>query len=150
MNHKKPPILADKFLSWFCKSELLEEVQGDLHAHFQITGEQDKKWRSALKYWIQVFQFIRPFAVKRSKNLNQIDMYKNYLKVVWRNMFKHKVFSVINISSLSVGIAACLIIFLFIKDELSFDNFHTKKDNIYRLCELQTWDGTIPQKVPIT
>lgn len=150
MSQRKPPVLADKFLLWFCKPELLEEVQGDLYANFERTYEQDGRRKSQWKYWIQVFQFIRPFAVKRSKNLNQIDMYKNYLKVVWRNMFKHKVFSVINISSLSVGIAACLIIFLFIKDELSFDSFHTKKDNVYRLCELQTWDGTIPQKVPIT
>jgi len=63
-------------------------------------------------------------------------MIKNYLKIAWRNIWKNKVFSVINIIGLSVGMAACIVIMLFVVYEKSFDNFHTK--NIYRLNEVQT------------
>jgi putative ABC transport system permease protein len=63
-------------------------------------------------------------------------MIKNYLKIAWRNIWKNKVFSAINIIGLSVGMAACIVIMLFVTYEKSFDNFHTK--NIYRLNEVQT------------
>jgi putative ABC transport system permease protein len=61
---------------------------------------------------------------------------KNYLKIAWRNIWKNKVFSAINIVGLSVGMAACIVIMLFVSYEKSFDNFHTK--NIYKLNEVQT------------
>ncbi len=63
-------------------------------------------------------------------------MIKNYLKIAWRNIWKNKIFSAINIIGLSVGMAACIVIMLFVSYEKSFDNFHTK--NIYRLNEVQT------------
>ncbi|MEQ8626035.1 ABC transporter permease [Ekhidna sp.] len=60
-------------------------------------------------------------------------MLKNYLKLALRNLSKRKLFTIINAVGFSVGIAFCLLIFLFIKDELSFDEFHINKDNIYRI-----------------
>lgn len=63
-------------------------------------------------------------------------MIKNYLKTAWRNIWKNKVFSAINVIGLSVGLAACIVIMLFVAYEKSFDDFHTK--NIYRLNEVQT------------
>lgn len=75
-------------------------------------------------------------------------MLKNYLKSTWRNLIKYKSFSTINISSLAIGIASCMIIFLFVKDELAFDSMHKK--NIYRLCEVQDFPGTETQKVALS
>ncbi|HVS94647.1 MAG TPA: ABC transporter permease [Mucilaginibacter sp.] len=63
-------------------------------------------------------------------------MIKNYLKVAWRNLWKNKVFSAINIVGLAVGMAACIVIMLFVHYEKSFDNF--QPDHIYRLNEVQT------------
>jgi len=60
-------------------------------------------------------------------------MIKNYLKVAWRNLVKNKVFSLINILGLTIGITVCMMIFLFIMNEFSFDKFHKQKDNIYRV-----------------
>lgn len=60
-------------------------------------------------------------------------MIKNYFKIAWRNLSKNKVFSMINILGLTIGITVCLMIFVFIMNEFSFDNFHEKKDNIYRV-----------------
>ncbi len=66
----------------------------------------------------------------------------NYLKIAWRNLIRNKVFSFINITGLSIGLACCMLIFLYTKDELSFDRFHEKKDNIYQLtCKITEKDG---------
>jgi putative ABC transport system permease protein len=60
-------------------------------------------------------------------------MLKNYLKTALRNLWRTKVFSLINVLGLSVGLACCMLIFLYSKDEISYDRFHEKKDNIYRI-----------------
>jgi putative ABC transport system permease protein len=60
-------------------------------------------------------------------------MIKNYLKVEWRNLVKNKVFSFINILGLTIGITVCMMIFLFIMNEFSFDKFHKQGKNIYRV-----------------
>lgn len=60
-------------------------------------------------------------------------MLKNYIKIAIRNLFKHKAFSLINIIGLAGGLTCCLLIFVFVNDELSFDKFQSKKDRIYRL-----------------
>ena len=60
-------------------------------------------------------------------------MIKNYFKIAWRNLAKNKVFSLINIFGLTVGITVCMMIFLFIMNEFSVDNFHANEKNIYRV-----------------
>ncbi|MEO0572167.1 MAG: ABC transporter permease [Bacteroidota bacterium] len=60
-------------------------------------------------------------------------MFKNYLKIAWRNLLKNKGYSIINIGGLAIGLACFLLIAIFISNELSFDNYHTKKENIYRV-----------------
>ncbi|HTH57833.1 MAG TPA: ABC transporter permease [Cyclobacteriaceae bacterium] len=60
-------------------------------------------------------------------------MFKNYFKVALRNLTKHKFFSFINIFGLTVGITSCLLIFIYVTDELSFDKFHANASNIYRI-----------------
>ncbi|MEM6380052.1 MAG: ABC transporter permease, partial [Bacteroidota bacterium] len=74
----------------------------------------------------------------------------NYLKVAIRNSWKNKMISFINIFSLALGIAACLLIYLFIQDERSFDAFHTKSAQIYRLDEVQSFPGTNTQNVALS
>lgn len=60
-------------------------------------------------------------------------MFKNYLKTAWRNIRKNKLFSAINILGLSIGIALCFIIMLYVQDELSYDRFNKNADNIARV-----------------
>lgn len=60
-------------------------------------------------------------------------MLSNYLKIAYRNLVKNKMFSAINIFGLAIGIASCLLITLYVVDELSYDKFHEKGDRIYRL-----------------
>ncbi len=60
-------------------------------------------------------------------------MLKNYIKIALRNLKKHRTFSFINILGLTGGLTCCLLIFIFVSDELSYDKFHSKKDRIYRI-----------------
>ncbi|UJH69168.1 ABC transporter permease [Allomuricauda sp. SCSIO 65647] len=60
-------------------------------------------------------------------------MFKNYLKVTWRNLIKNRVYSIINIGGLAIGIAACLLILQYVMFEFSYEDFHEKKDRIYRV-----------------
>jgi len=60
-------------------------------------------------------------------------MIKNYFKIAWRNILRHKGYSIINVSGLSIGIAACLLIFVVIRYELSFETYQPNYKNIYHL-----------------
>ncbi|MDE2830085.1 MAG: ABC transporter permease, partial [Gemmatimonadota bacterium] len=60
-------------------------------------------------------------------------MFRNYLTVAYRNLVRYKVYSAINITGLAIGIAFCILTFLYIRHEWSFDAFHEKADRIYRV-----------------
>ena len=77
-------------------------------------------------------------------------MLNNYFKIVFRNLSKQNLYSFINVFSLSLGIAACIVIYLFVHDEQSFDQFHSNADNNYRLEEVQSFTGTNVQKVALS
>jgi putative ABC transport system permease protein len=61
-------------------------------------------------------------------------MFKNYLKIAIRSLIKQKVYTIINVVGLSVGIASCLLIVMFVMNELSYDKFHTKAEKIYKVA----------------
>ncbi|MBV9986593.1 MAG: ABC transporter permease [Chitinophagaceae bacterium] len=64
-------------------------------------------------------------------------MLKNYLRIAWRNVIKHKVYAAINISGLAVGIAACILLFTVVKYELSYDSFQPNYQRIYHVATEQ-------------
>ncbi len=69
-------------------------------------------------------------------------MIRNYIKIAWRNLLKNKGFTAINIIGLSLGIACFIVIAMFVIDELSYDKFHAKADNIYRVHSDISFGGT--------
>src|SRR5579863_2609828 len=60
-------------------------------------------------------------------------MFSNYLRVAFRNLWRHKGFSLLNILGLTIGMSACFLVFLYVKFELSYDDFHSKGDRIFRI-----------------
>ena len=66
-------------------------------------------------------------------------MVRNYIKIALRSLWHNKVHSVINILGLSLGIMCCILIVLFVNDELTFDRFHKKADRIYRVFASEDW-----------
>ena len=77
-------------------------------------------------------------------------MLKNYLLISLRNIRQSPLYAFINIFSLAIGLTACMVIYLFIRDERSFDAFHAKNESIYRLDEIQNFPGTNLQKVALS
>ncbi len=79
-------------------------------------------------------------------------MLKNYFIIAWRNITRHKAYTIINVAGLALGICACIVIFLVSRYELSFDTFHPGKEFIYRvgskIKEMVRSDGDIPPPAP--
>src|SRR5215813_8797890 len=67
-------------------------------------------------------------------------MIKNYLKTAWRNLWRNRTYSFLNIFGLAIGIACAGLIFLWVEDELNWDKFNVKKNNLYFVRENQKYD----------
>lgn len=134
-NKRIPPKLGVRFLLWFLKKDLAEEVEGDLEEQFYKQLHKTTPFRAKLNYWYQVFNYLRPFAIRNLNllHLNPFFMYRNYFKIAIRNLSKNSIFSAIHILGLAIGAAACLLIFQYIHFERSYDQFHEQAENIYRV-----------------
>ncbi len=69
-------------------------------------------------------------------------MFKNYFKTTFRTLWKNKGYSLLNIGGLAIGIACAGLIFLWVADELSYDHYFSNRDNLYKVKDRQTYDGT--------
>jgi putative ABC transport system permease protein len=141
-----PPLLAEKLLHRVLRDDLAEEVLGDLEEKFYATAERKSVWRAKLNYWYQTFNYLRPFAIKKSKritNSDNLDMLSNYFKIGFRNLIRHKSYSVINIGGLALGMIVTMFIGLWIYDELTFDKNHENYDRIAQVWQRQTANETI-------
>lgn len=144
-----PPKIAHRLLQWICPSALYEGIEGDLLEEFERDAACDVA-QAKRRFVINVVRFFRPGIFLRNKIhmrfINTI-MLGNYFKVAARNIAKRKLYSLINAFGLSIGIAFCLLIYLFIRDEQSFDQFHANKDRIYRIEEYSYnyWNKDVPE-----
>ena len=72
-------------------------------------------------------------------------MLRNYLLTAFRHLWRHRVFSLLNIAGLTIGLSACFLAFLYVRFELSYDGFHAKADRIYRMVtDIKTPNGNLP------
>ena len=158
-----PPRWADRLLEWFCAPHLLEEVQGDLYERYVRDIRSFGTQHANRRYWLNVLRFVRPFAIKRQPSEHSSHllfhpvMLRNYVKTALRNLTKHKVSTLINLSGLTLGVTACLVIYLITKYELSYDTFHPDSEQIYRLVGDVKYNATderrpvgfLPAPVPL-
>ena len=144
--HKKnghPPKLAQRLLLSFLREDLSDEVLGDLEEKFYKTSNRASLFKAKLNYWHQVVNYARPFAVRKLKSTpsNNIAMFQSYFKIGWRNVFKEKGYSLINIGGLAAGMAVAVLIGLWIYDELSFNKYHKNYDSIARVMYRASRNG---------
>src|SRR5258708_5082326 len=143
-NKNKPPNLFLKFFRWFCHPKLKDHIEGDLLECYNEQVREKGKRKADLKFVIDVLLLFRPRIIKPMegyKNLNQYDMFKNYFKIAWRTMSRQKMYSAIKIGGFAVGIAACLLIALLIRQELSYDRHYQNTDRIFRVYRESTLNG---------
>lgn len=137
MKKEKPPKWADRFLEWYCRADLLEEIQGDAHELFYRTVRKNRLKARTAFVWnvIRFFRWknIRKGNKKYYSNQNSWDMLRNYFKIGVRNLMRYKAFSFINVIGLAIGLTSFLLIASFVYDELSFDKHAGNYKNIYRV-----------------
>lgn len=136
MKEVNPPKFPLRFLQWFCPPALYEGIEGDLLESFELDRETHGYAKARRLFTLNVFRFFRPGIILRNQFNNKLIstlMLGNYIKVASRNMAKRKLYSFINAFGLSIAIAFCTLIYLYVRDEKSFDQFHANKHSIYQL-----------------
>ena len=141
-----PPKHAERFLQWFIRDDLAEEVLGDLEEQFFARLEAATPFKAKINYWYQVFNYLRPFAIRKWSFLPNIyfPMYRHNFLISFRRLVRERAFSFLNIFGLAIGIASALIILLIVRHELSFNLFTSKADRIYRIVSGENMDESDP------
>lgn len=143
---KLPPKWPFNFLSWFCPDHLLEEIEGDLIQKFNRDLKKYSVGKSRRRFAWSAIRFFRPGIFLRnrfSSPLISFIMLFNYFKIAGRVTARNKLFSLINISGLMLGLTSALLMSLWIHNEFSFDDFHPDLDRIYKVYNRETIDGEI-------
>jgi ABC-type antimicrobial peptide transport system permease subunit len=126
-NH--PPKLAEWILRRIYPDKGEYTSVGDFREEYHEVYQSEGSFNSHLWYWKQIAKSVPSFI--RNRIHWKIVMLKNYLKISLRNIKTHKVYSFINITGLAIGIACCILIILWVQDELNYDRFHKNADNTY-------------------
>jgi putative ABC transport system permease protein len=137
--HFYPPSLAERLVS-----QALDEAErparlGDLEERYQYLVFERGERRARAWYKRQALQLVILAVINHI--LWSCIMFKNNLVIAWRNIKRHKGYSFINISGLAMGMATCLLILMFVSDELSYDAFNEKADRIYRVAGAFRYGG---------
>jgi putative ABC transport system permease protein len=123
-------------------------VLGDLDEEFFLIAEEEGPAAARRWYSRQVRKSLFPILIHWG--YWKAAMLRSYMLTAWRNIKKNRVYSLINIAGLAMAIACCVLIYLFVADELSFDRFHENRDQLFRVVRVNynnmtgRPDGTTP------
>ncbi|MEQ8242562.1 FtsX-like permease family protein [Fulvivirga sp.] len=136
MNKNSPPKYPLRFFRWYCHSDFLEDIEGDLLERFEKRAKE-KSTRSARWGFVKdVIRLFRPGIIRPItgiKKMNAIDILINHFSLTFRSLVKNKGFTAINLTGLTMAFLVCLFSFQYISFELSYDNYHKNGDSIYRM-----------------
>ena len=123
-------------MEWYCRPELLEDLQGDLNEYFNRNVNSKGLTRARIIYILDVLKFFRFYTTRKPQFIDLLIhwiMIDSYIKTSSRNILRHKLFSAINIVGLAISMSVGLLMIVFISELSSYDSFHTKKDRIFRV-----------------
>jgi predicted permease len=135
-HHQLPPKLFLRFFRWFCHPELKNYIEGDLMELYSERLKESGKRKADVKFIIDVLLLFRPGIIKPTQQYHSVNnyvMFKSYFTIGWRNLARNKGYSIINIAGLALSMTCGILIFALVKHHLSFDNFHSNSDRIYRV-----------------
>jgi putative ABC transport system permease protein len=135
MKRSEPPRFILRFLKWFCKPEYHTDIEGDLLEFYERRVADAGRTRANLRLFKDVLFLFRPGIIQSAihQPITNNGMIKNYFTMGWRNLWKSKLYSSLNVLGLTFGIVCFLLIGLYVYDELTFDNQHLHADRIYRV-----------------
>ncbi len=132
----QPPRWAQRFIEWYCKPQLAEDLLGDLLEYFERNVKSKGVFCAKLIYCIDAFKFFRPYTVRAPEFVTLLInwiMIGNHLKTSVRNGSRNKLFTTINIVGLAIGMSVGLLLIAFLHDLRSYDTFHENGGRIYRI-----------------
>ncbi|MCP4727600.1 MAG: FtsX-like permease family protein [bacterium] len=136
MKNRKNKIIpsgACWFLRKVVNGDIKYSAMGDFEEEYSHRLKQKGKLSARFWLWKQIMRSLPSFF--NVTTIWNLAMYKNYLKIAFRNLIRQKGFSLINISGLALGISAFLFISIWVNHQLSFDAFHENADDIYRVVQ---------------
>jgi putative ABC transport system permease protein len=138
----RPPQWAKRFLYWYCRPELAEDLEGDLNEYFERNLKNHGTAKAKWIYVIDVIKFLRSYTFRRPDlNLSsQWSMVGSYAIVSGRSIVRNRLFSTINIAGLAISMSVGLLLIVLLSDLRSYDKFHQNYNRIYRV---------ISQNVPL-
>jgi ABC-type antimicrobial peptide transport system permease subunit len=131
-----PPRWATCLLEWYCRPEVLEDLQGDLNEYFERNVSAKGGTHARIIYVLDVLKFLRLYTVRKPQFVDLLThciMIGSYMKTSSRSILRHRLFSSINIAGLAISMAVGLLMIVFMSELLSYDSFHKKKDRIFRI-----------------
>jgi len=131
-NHKTPRWI-ERLLRLFYTGEALQEKLGDFEEFYHETIQNKRNLRASLRYFFQVIRIL--MSESQLTLYWSFAMFKNYITIAFRSLKRHKIYSVITVSGLALGISAFLLISVWVLHELSFDRFHENAASIFRVSE---------------
>ncbi len=143
----KPPEAAVKLLKFFCRNDDFLSISGDFAEEFFDVAATRGKKHARFWYWRHLLRSLPGIFIDYYKWSS--GMIKNYLKIAFRNISRNRILSFINISGFAVAIACCILIYMFIKDEISFNKFHNKSDSIYSVIYTDKYYNSSRRQIPI-
>lgn len=150
MSGPHPPKWALRFLRWYCRAEYLDEIEGDLFEFYYLRSKESTKSANLFFIW-NVFRSFRLVNLKNTQNNNwTMNLLKNYTKIYFRRFRKETIHYSVNIAGLAMGFAILFFILLFSYDEYRIDQFHSKKDRIYRVIENFKEDGSMHEYLSVS
>jgi putative ABC transport system permease protein len=136
-----PPSWAQRFVEWYCKPGLVEDLMGDLNEYFERNVRSIGPRRAKLIYIIDAFKFFRSYTVRTPKFVNLFInwiMIGSYIKTSARNLMCNKLFSFINIVGLAISMSVGLLLIAFVLNLRSYDRFNENGERIYRITNVVT------------
>ncbi len=144
-NQPSIPRFPHWFFKWYCRHDRYEEIHGDLEEFFYERATERGLFIAKIYYLFNVIRCFQPYAWKKPKTINNstITMFNNNFKIAYRSLLRSKAHSAINIIGLAIGIAFSGMLYLYVENELSYDTFHSKSKELYRVV---TVDKRNPEK----
>ena len=133
-----PPRFPEGIIQGLAWSEDRFSINENLREEYIYISETKGIRAANLWYWWHMVRSLFPFL--KFLVYWRVVMLKNYIKVALRNFAKHKSFSFINISGLAIGMACCMLIMLWVQDELNYERFN---ENIDDICCVVKWNTLI-------
>lgn len=126
-----PPSLSLRLVRKLLRKEMVEEIEGNLYEYYDFLRQGNARFL-LLRYWLEVIQYFRPAFLKMFKLKINFMFFFNP-KIATRNLIRHKSSTLISLLGFTIGLTSVLFLYFYIENELTYDDFHADKDQIFKV-----------------